>query len=170
MLDGELLARLRGLIREHRMEPIEDYLLAHSAPCITLTIADPYDPRGADPPIGASRMGGAPDLPHDFSWPTFESSIDGKLVHSGFLLQIDLSKLPLAPGNPLPATGLLSVFHRDQCAPDFSESFEIHLFSAHETLRRTRPPDALMCASEVETCLSGESVLIDGVLGRDKRG
>lgn len=54
---------------------------------------------------GASRFGGAPDLPADFVWP----------VHEGrplaFLAQLDLATLPAVEGSDLPTRGSLAFFY-----------------------------------------------------------
>jgi uncharacterized protein YwqG len=58
-------------------------------------------------PIGATKIGGKPDLPTTTEWPAFT---DGRPL--AFLAQIDLSALAKlkAPLKGLPAIGLLSVF------------------------------------------------------------
>ncbi|WP_422510215.1 YwqG family protein [Stenotrophomonas sp. GZD-301] len=66
----------------------------------------------ADAPIGASRIGGGPDVPADFQWPT----------HNGrpldFMLQINLADLQgLQSGLDLPTQGLLSFFYDAQEQP-----------------------------------------------------
>jgi hypothetical protein len=161
--------RLISLIRHHRLEPIEDILLAHTEPCITLMLKE-IRSRGDDggpPRPGASRMGGMPDLPEGFAWPRFRCQYDNAEVYSGFLMQIDLAEMPAIENSPLPATGLLSIFHRDQCA-EFSESFEAYLFpESGNQLRTTSPPPDLRCASEAGVCLDDTAYLIDGVLGLD---
>lgn len=57
--------------------------------------------------LGASRVGGLPDLPAELAWPTFEGK---KLLP--FLAQIDLSQLPRWDGDPLPSEGWLYFFAR----------------------------------------------------------
>lgn len=57
-------------------------------------------------PIGASRIGGLPDLPPGTAWPR----LDG--VPLSFLAQIDLAEVRGYPGaEALPPAGLLSFFH-----------------------------------------------------------
>src|SRR5439155_2070903 len=55
-------------------------------------------------PVGASRIGFAPDLPPASAWPTHGGK---KLV---FLAQLDLSAMPRWEGDPLPADGWLYFF------------------------------------------------------------
>ncbi len=58
---------------------------------------------------GASRFWGNPDLPDDTPYPMYEE--DGEDYPYVFICQINLEELNrFAPGNPLPANGLLSFF------------------------------------------------------------
>jgi hypothetical protein len=171
ILDTEDLERLRALIGKFRMEAIADQLLRHAAPCITLLLEDVFAGSSgetvSDSPVGTSRMGGLPDAPADFRWPVFQCGYSGETVYSGFLMQVNLADMPLWSGAPLPRRGLLSVFHRDQCAP-FRESFEVHWFEADpRSLHRAEPPQGMACASEVTPCDGGQSFALRGVRGID---
>jgi hypothetical protein len=171
MLDSEDFERLHALIRRHRMEAIADHLLRYAAPCITLLLEDaaaaPHGKAPSNPPIGASRMGGLPDAPAGFRWPVFTCGYSGETVYPGFLMQVNLADMPLWAGAPLPCRGLLSVFHRDQCA-GFRESFEVMWFDAEpQSLHRTEPPQGMVCASEVTTCDRSQSFALQGVRGID---
>jgi uncharacterized protein YwqG len=56
--------------------------------------------------VGATRLGGTPDLPVHVDWP---QGPEGPL---SFVQQVDLSDVaPLLPGDGLPASGLLSFFY-----------------------------------------------------------
>lgn len=99
--------------------------------------------RGAqtDAPIGASRIGGGPDVPAGFAWPTHK----GRALD--FLLQIDLADLQgLQCGLDLPAQGVLSFFYDTDTQPwgydpaDLS-GHGIYLFDPGE-LQRLPAPDA----------------------------
>lgn len=168
-LTGSERDRLIRLIREYRLEPIEDELLAHSAPCITLVLTDIEDRRSAvaDSAPGSSRMGGLPDVPDGFEWPVIRPRPDAPQVHAGFLMQLDLASLPPLAGSGLPSTGLLSVFHWDQCT-EFEHSFEVHyLADTRRPWVRIEPPADVPCASEVGLCLAGRAFPIQGVVGID---
>lgn len=169
-LGGDLQDRLRDLIAQHRLEPIAEEILRHAAPCITLKLKDLGDPFGSaktlDPPMGSSRMGGMPYVPQAFEWPMFECAYGGDTVRSGFLMQLDLAALPEISDSPLPRAGLLSLFHRDQCAP-FRHSYEAFYFAPDVKLERRAPPDDLRCASELEVCESGAATLLRAVVGLD---
>ncbi len=55
-------------------------------------------------PLGASRIGGIPDLPPGFAWPESE----GRKIQ--FLAQIDFAQMPRWDDSPLPADGWLYYF------------------------------------------------------------
>jgi uncharacterized protein YwqG len=62
-------------------------------------------------PVGASRLGGSPDLPADFEWPCF----DGRPL--AFIAQLNLSLLARWPQVlPLPANGSLVFFYDSEQA------------------------------------------------------
>src|SRR5262245_43438750 len=62
--------------------------------------------RAADLAIGQSRVGGVPDLPARFAWPSYQ----GK--HLAFVAQIDLREVARAmPDGPLPQEGQLWFFY-----------------------------------------------------------
>lgn len=88
-------------------------------------------------PIGASKLGGSPDLPPDTSWP----SLDQRPM--AFIAQIALAELaPLDRDGLLPGAGLLSFFCAliDLGSPDAGQV----LYTPRETpLVRTTPPAAL---------------------------
>jgi uncharacterized protein YwqG len=76
-----------------------DALIRHARPEVEFILAPD------DGPVGASKIGGAPDLPHDTAWP---------LDHDGhplsFVAQFDLASLP-AIDRDLPREGTLSFFY-----------------------------------------------------------
>ena len=80
-------------------------------------------------PIGASRIGGSPDLPTDFVWPTYE---DGRPLT--FLAQLNLAEVAAA-GSPiptLPGSGQLLLFSAwgwvqpDDSSPHVPDESHIH--------------------------------------------
>lgn len=80
-----------------------------------------------DAPIGASRFGGAPDLPAGFEWPSWEivkkkGILRRKLVRRpgglDFLAQLNLAEVPAeATPDGFPSTGLLYVFYDTEEQP-----------------------------------------------------
>ena len=83
-----------GIADAHR-----DALLTHARPEVALTLAPD------DVPVGASKIGGAPDLPDDASWP-----VDRDARPLSFVAQLDLASLP-AVDDDLPREGTLSFFY-----------------------------------------------------------
>ena len=60
----------------------------------------------------ASKIGGKPFLPADFSWPVFAQKDEGVERPLAFLCQVNLAEVPLPEGeNRLPARGMLSFFY-----------------------------------------------------------
>lgn len=90
---------------------MEEKLLRHRREMIRLEMGDP-DGGG----IGATRFGGAPDVPAGFVWPTFETATYGddevKARPLAFLAQFNCAQLaPLDRDGLLPRAGLLSFFY-----------------------------------------------------------
>lgn len=91
--------------------------------------------------LGASRVGGAPDLPARFRWPTYA----GK--HLAFVAQIDLAEIArVMPDGPLPTRGHLWFFY----APDQEHwgfdpkdvgSSVVHYEADARLVRRALPAD-----------------------------
>ncbi|QHB71895.1 YwqG family protein [Stenotrophomonas sp. 364] len=95
----------------------------------------------ADAPIGASRIGGGPDVPAGFTWPTHK----GRPLD--FLLQINLADVQgLQCGLDLPAQGVLSFFYDTDTQPWGYDPADrgghgVRLFDA-DGLQRLPAPDA----------------------------
>lgn len=75
-------------------------ILPLERPCVWLSLKGPWQGE-----VGASRVGGLPDLLEDVAWP-----LTSDQEPMDFALQINLADLPKGPHWPLPATGLLSIF------------------------------------------------------------
>lgn len=107
-------------------------------------------------PLGASKLGGLPDLPDAVDWPTFELEGDEKPL--AFLGQFDLAEAADCPQafSGLPKSGLLSLFSvwgwitEEEFDPEFPEGPEnapgwtvmLHT-PAGSSLSRREPPDEL---------------------------
>ncbi len=90
------------LIRQHAPPRLQDALIALLRPAIALSATRADD---AQIPLGASKFGGAPDVPPGFEWPMWN---DKPL---GFLAQINLEEVaPFDVEELLPKSGLLSFF------------------------------------------------------------
>jgi uncharacterized protein YwqG len=78
-------------------------------PCVRLTASNTPD---LAIPIGASKIGGSPDLPEGFAWPQH----DGAPL--SFVVQVDLLDAARLPGTEiLPPDGRLSVFYDTENYP-----------------------------------------------------
>ena len=86
---------------------VADRIVALSRPCYrierTLTPEDQI-------PLGASKFGGLPDVPADFTWPRIPGQRYAEPVE--FVGQVRLADLPEPLPEPLPHDGLLSFFAR----------------------------------------------------------
>jgi hypothetical protein len=138
-IDTAELQRLDALLARFQLSRYRGMILAQTAPCIAMALADPPEPRPAvwpQPPVGASLVGGAPDLPPQWSWPVRDSR------RAGFFLQIALADVPRTPWNPLPAHGMLYLFCFTDCAAfwDAPGWDLLHWDGPLDALKRTLPP------------------------------
>ena len=102
LLDAEasLLALCQDVGLEHRADDVRRAVRTS----IRLTPADPAP--------GRSRLGGSPELPPGFEWPSWQGR------ELGFLAQIELAEVAsVAPGLPLPDRGLLLFFYDLETLP-----------------------------------------------------
>ena len=91
------------LLESHGLGKRRAEIEAMARPALLLKTTAAKD---ADIPVGASKIGGDPDLPAGIEWPTHK---DGKPL--AFLAQIDLGQAAKALKLPgLPTSGLLSIF------------------------------------------------------------
>lgn len=106
--------KLVELIDKHDLSEYKDFILQHSKPAIHLTRE--FVPNEDDLPIGASKIGGNPDLPADFEWPY----ADGRPLY--FMLQIQLADIKdIDTENQLPDTGWLYIFYDFDRVPIYNE-------------------------------------------------
>ncbi|WP_157947610.1 YwqG family protein [Abditibacterium utsteinense] len=91
------------LIRTHAPARLQEPLIELLRPAIALCATRAED---SQIPIGASKFGGAPDVPLHFLWPTWNEK------PLGFLAQINLEEVaPFDVEELLPKSGLLSFFY-----------------------------------------------------------
>lgn len=106
--------RMRELIDEYDLADRSDKLIADARPSIHLKPR--CDADEANMPIGASRLGGAPDVPECFEFPTWNER------YLSFIAQINLAEAaPYDLDGLLPPTGMLYFF------------FEFSLYCEHIT-------------------------------------
>lgn len=100
-------------------------------------------PRG----VGASRIGGLPDLPAEQLWPQARW---GENTLMGFVAQINLADLPPIAGDPLPREGLLSFF-ADCAGSGWEVDVKVLFFRPGTRLsRRREPPEEVDMAVMVD--------------------
>jgi uncharacterized protein YwqG len=130
---------LRQLIAQFRVEKLEPWILRHVAECILLHV----ESRTEVGRIGNSRIGGPPDLPRAFEWPRRP---DGKFLN--FVMQVDLTQLPVSQCKELPELGRLYIFVGDDENSSNVEHKVIYDKSSSQTLAPTQQPDPSQLASD----------------------
>jgi hypothetical protein len=147
MLSTDERARLMRLLARFDLLAYVELILAQAAPCIAINLMDPPKERPEvwpPAPLGASKVGGSPDLPSDIAWPIRDG------FRAGFFMQIALGELPRETWNPWPAQGIVYVFCHDDAgnsrdAPDW----ELLYFDGplHALQRSARPKEPLKAES-----------------------
>ncbi|WP_083951833.1 DUF1963 domain-containing protein [Actinomadura rubrobrunea] len=144
-LDAMLAAAVREVVgmSDADRDELTDMLRALVRPAWVLSAVDDRD-AGEPGEIGRSRIGGLPDLPRDWRWPTARpqpdagGSADDAEVSLAFIAQIDLAEAPgVADAGWLPSSGRLWFFHNGESEPN-----HVVLYAdvpRHE-LRTARPP------------------------------
>jgi uncharacterized protein YwqG len=146
-------------------------LIADARPAVRF---EPDPAAGA--PVGASKLGGAPDLPPDFVWPTarkvLQPAVRGGLFRKAraevtgdralsFLIQIDLAQLATAGdcALALPRAGVLAYFFDMDgfYQPDDHASGKLFWFPDAGMLKRSALPDNT--ERQREAALTPEPVL-----------
>jgi hypothetical protein len=121
-------------IDESGLAAAKDLILASAVPCFRI-LAD-GDAKGA--PVGATRLGGVPDLPQGVAWPRNE---DGRF--GNFFAQLDFTDLAERIAAPdLPRGGVLSLFTTYLSAAAEPVCVKALLAGAGEQLTRAEPPAA----------------------------
>jgi uncharacterized protein YwqG len=153
LTEEERLALREGLqaagLRGHVAEAIADY----AVPSLEFSAAT-----ATTVPVGATKIGGRPDLPKETAWPRRSDRVrKGAMepvlgaIPLAFLAQVDLEEvahaLP-ADENPLPASGLLSFFYDayDQpwgSDPEDRHDFRVIYSGPAEELSPATPPEDL---------------------------
>lgn len=96
---------LRSFLEEHDASAMAEGMIELERPAIRIR---PVELNGDDPPLGASRFLGEPDMPESLEWPA-----DAEGVPLNFLAQINLSELAgVLDDSPLPTDGHLLFFTR----------------------------------------------------------
>lgn len=134
MTRAEILTALNAAGLGHYCAQAEALL----QPALTLqTLPTPDDAL----PVGASKMGGVPDLPHGTPWPCVEG--EARPLH--FLAQINFAETTAVwPHSALPKSGLLSVLYDAYETPDRGlEGFKILYNANTDNVKRYALPEPL---------------------------
>ncbi|BCM94190.1 hypothetical protein IAD21_06093 [Abditibacteriota bacterium] len=128
------------LIRQYAPARLQEQLIVLLRPAIALTATRADD---AQIPIGASKFGGAPDVPEGFEWPMWNHE------PLGFLAQISLEEVaPFDVQGTLPHQGLLSFFYDVKKQPSGSSQekngWRVFLHTAE--IKRASRSSASPCA------------------------
>ena len=95
--------RVLELIESDAPDKLKATLRDNLTPAIALLLEKAADENLA---VGQSKIGGAPDVPHDFVWPLWKEK------PLGFVAQFDLAEVaPFDLNHELPTSGLLSFFY-----------------------------------------------------------
>lgn len=136
---------------EAGLPELRDRLLRLARPALRMEQTKADDRRI---PVGASKIGGLPDLPPGFSWPfggdcraIYNDDTEGEERLAGFLAQVNFAEVAhtQAAARDLPPTGLLSFFcfqDIENDDPDVIGAKAI-FFPDTKELMRTKPPEEL---------------------------
>ena len=118
-------------------------------------------------PDRISRLGGHPDAPGEFTWPTYEA--EGKTLALAFVAQIDCAKLPRdAVPAEMPVSGILSFFFDTAEQPwgfDGEDDGARVFYTTEDTpLQRTEPPPGTPVHPAIKLEVSSDWTLSEGLI------
>lgn len=121
---------------EHAPERLRQVLVENLRPAIGIVAHQADD---ASMAIGASKIGGAPDVPLGFEWPLWK----GKPL--GFVAQFNLEEVaPFDVEHALPESGMLSFFYAIEEQPfgdvEDAGAWRVHWWPREVELERRTPP------------------------------
>lgn len=141
---AELEAELRKTFEQAGLAARFDALVSPAAAILTER-AD-----AATIPVGASRLGGLPDLPADVEWPAAKKA---PLTFVGQLDLEDLAGFQLAAWRTLlPAAGLLSFFVHDMDPENYARKGVVLYVPPGAALGRHEVPAAFIKAGRIPAC------------------
>jgi hypothetical protein len=133
------ILNLDHLIAKHHLSRAEKDIRALACPSIRLLAA----PGVGRQVVGASRLGGQPDLPEAFMWPVFKEK------PMSFIAQICLEDIAgFPPAQDLPSSGTLVFFYDASqetygASPDDRGGWNVAFFEPAAPLKTAPFPDAL---------------------------
>jgi uncharacterized protein (TIGR02996 family) len=137
--------RLVQRLAQHNCPELKDPLLRLARPALRLVKTEADD---NNLPVGASKIGGLPDLPPDAAWPegrecraTYNLDTEGVERPAGFLCQINLAEIAgTQAARVLPDRGLLSFFsYVNWKNPDVIGALALYFPDATRLARRPIP-------------------------------
>jgi uncharacterized protein YwqG len=130
--------KFESLIAKNDLHSLKEAMLLQAKQAVALIAGDKSK---VALPLGQSKLGGRPDTPPDFNWPTK----DDKPL--SFIAQINLSELPAIESSQLPTHGLLSFFYNNEVwgfDPKDKGGFQVFYFAEVNHLRQLLPPPAVV--------------------------
>lgn len=137
-LSESLQSKLDALISECSLDQWRQQILERARPAVLLPV-EPVD----NAPVGASRLGGTPDLPNGWDWPVAdpdEEYAEDDPQYLTFLAQINLADVPSGIDG-LPAKGWLFIFAVAEDADDNPNAVLFYDGPATELSRRPEPQE-----------------------------
>ena len=123
-------AELRALLHQRGLARVAGGLLRLAAPMVRVYIRRADE---ADLPVGASKIGGRPELPAGVAWPAWHEPL-------AFIAQFDLAAVaPHDREGVLPAHGLLSFFYETDGEPLYSAGWGLPEGTAPEDYPEVDP-------------------------------
>ncbi len=126
--------QFQELIAKNQLTKYSDRLCSKALKSIELC---PVAAKDENLPIGATKLGGHPDVPLKFKWPKKNG------VPLFFVAQINFAELPDGGSLDLPKEGLLSLFHDSRnwgFAPEDKDGFSVCYFEGAVSDSNRMPP------------------------------
>ncbi|MBP6745978.1 DUF1963 domain-containing protein [bacterium] len=136
-MNSQMRADFEALIEKHSLTKFRDHLLSQAKTAAAL-IPGRKSVEALRP--SQSKLGGKPDAPSNFIWPTKDEK------PLSFIAQINLSDVPAIEGSQLPNSGLLSFFYNNEVwgfDPKDKGGFQVFYFENEiDHLKAHQPPPA----------------------------
>ena len=154
-LPAELETYFKDLLQQHDLTEHHDLIRSHARLSFQMRVNALSDPSSA--PLGASRLGGTPDLPGDLNWA--RNPDDGKLLD--FVGQINLADVPQC-GQLLPTAGRLFIYTLQESAAENPHTIQ-YSAAADSALIRAAAPTEEELSDENSDAVFGSLLITDFV-------
>ncbi len=136
-MNSQMRMNLESLVEKHGLTKFSDHLLSQAKTAAAL-IPGRKSVEALRP--SQSKLGGKPDAPQNFIWPTKDEK------PLSFVAQINLSDVPEIEGAQLPNSGLLSFFYNNEVwgfDPKDKGGFQVFYFENElSEFKECQPPTA----------------------------